>query len=146
MLNSVCMLGRIAQDLELKNSSSGLPYLNFSIANSKRSKDGEDEVSFFKLVAFGKIAETIFNYFSKGDRILIQGELKQNSYTDKEGVKKSDVSIIVSAIDFVETKKQNNNQGAKNTQSTQSTKSQGGKSIMHGVKKQIEIYDEEIPF
>lgn len=142
MLNSVCMLGRITQDLELKNSSSGLPYLNFSIANSKRSKDGEDEVNFFKLVAFGKIAETIFNYFSKGDRILIQGELKQNIYIDKE-VKKSDVSIIVSAIDFVETKKQNNNQGAK---STQSTNAKGGNSIMHEVKKEIEIYDEEIPF
>lgn len=143
MLNSVCMLGRITQDLELKNSSSGFSYLNFSIANSKRNKDGEDEVSFFKLVAFGKIAETIFNYFSKGDRILIQGELKQNRYTDKEGAKKSDVIIIVSAIDFVETKKQNNNQGAK---STQSAKAQGGKSIMHEVKKEIEIYDEEIPF
>lgn len=139
MLNSVCMLGRITQDLELKNSSSGFSYLNFSIANSKRSKDGEDEVSFFKLVAFGKIAETIFNYFSKGDRILIQGELKQNRYTDKEGVKKSDVSIIVSGIDFVETK----NQGAK---STQSTKAQGGKSIMHEVEKEIQIYNEEIPF
>lgn len=142
MLNSVCMLGRITQDLELKNSSSGFSYLNFSIANSKRNKDGE-EVSFFKLVAFGKIAETIFNYFSKGDRILIQGELKQNIYTDKEGGKKSDVSIIVSAIDFIETKKQNNNQGAK---STQSTKAQGGNSIMHEVKKEIEMYDEEIPF
>lgn len=143
MLNSVCMLGRITQDLELKNSSSGLSYLNFSIANSKRSKDGEDEVSFFKLVAFGKIAETIFNYFYKGDRILIQGELKQNRYTDKEGFKKSDVIIIVSAIDFVENKNQSNNQGAK---STQSTKAQGGNSIMHEVKKEIEIYDEEIPF
>lgn len=138
MLNNVCMLGRITQDLELKNSSSGLSYLNFSIANSKRNKDGEDEVSFFKLVAFGKIAETIFNYFSKGDRILIQGELKQNRYTDKEGVKKSDVSIIVSAIDFVEIKNKSNKQGAKSTQ--------GGKSIMHEVKKEIEIYDEEIPF
>lgn len=143
MLNSVCMLGRITQDLELKSSSSGFSYLNFSIANSKRSKDGEDEVSFFKLAAFGKIAETIFNYFSKGDRILIQGELKQNRYTDKEGFKKSDVIIIISAIDFVETKNKSNNQGAK---STQSTKAQGGESIMHEVKKEIAIYDEEIPF
>lgn len=143
MLNCVCILGRITQDLELKNSSSGLAYLNFSIANSKRIKDGEDEVNFFKLVAFGKIAETIFNYFSKGDRILIQGELKQNRYTDKEGTKKSDVSIIVGAIDFIETKNQSNKQEAKNTQST---KAQGGNSIMHEVKKEIEIYDEEIPF
>ena len=77
MLNSVCMLGRITQDLELKNSSFGFSYLNFSIANSKRSKDGEDEVSFFKLVAFGKIAETIFKYFSKSNNlsyILIQND------------------------------------------------------------------------
>lgn len=142
MLNSVCMLGRITQDLELKNSSSGLPYLNFSIANSKRNKDGEDEVNFFKLVAFGKIAETIFNYFSKGDRILIQGELKQNRYTDSQGVKKSDVSIIVSAIDFIETKNQSNKQEAK---STQSTKAQGGNSIMREVEKEM-ASDEEIPF
>lgn len=102
-MNSINILGRLTKQPELKTSQSGKYYSNFSIAVNTGWGDNK-ETSFFNCMSFGKTAETVVQYFSKGHRILIDGSLKQDSWSDKDGNKRTSVSIIVNRVDFIEQK------------------------------------------
>ena len=105
--NNVDFLGRITHDLELRQLPSGVAVLDFNLArNRMKPKDGGDpETDFVRCTAFGKTAETINTYFSKGDRIGIGGRLQVDNYEDKDGNKRSTTKIIVESIEFIESKK-----------------------------------------
>ena len=111
MYNKVIMMGRIANDLELKTTTSGASVLSFRIAVDRRYQvKGEDRKSdFFNVVAWRNEAEFISRYFSKGRMILIEGELQTRSYTDKNGNTAYVTEIIVDRSTF--TGEKSNNQG-----------------------------------
>ena len=102
MYNKVIMLGRIVQDLELKTTPSGVTVLTFSIAVDRRyqTKGEEKKSDFFNCVAWRNEAEFISRYWSKGKPILVEGELQNRSYTDKNGVQRQVTEIIVDRACF----------------------------------------------
>lgn len=104
-INKLIIMGRFVHDASLKQSASGINIANFSIACNEYKKDGADDVSFFNCVAFDKLAETISKYFKKGSRILLDGQLKQERWQDKEGKNKDKTVIIVNKIFFVDSSK-----------------------------------------
>ena len=112
MYNKVILMGRIANDLELKTTTSGASVLSFRIAVDRRYQvKGEDRKSdFFNVVAWRNEAEFISRYFSKGRMILIEGELQTRSYTDKNGNTAYVTEIIVDRSTF--TGEKSNTQGA----------------------------------
>ena len=87
MYNKVIMMGRIVNDLELRSTPAGASVLSFRIAVDRRFQTkGEDRKSdFFNVVAWRNEAEFISRYFAKGRMILIEGELQNRSYQDKNG-------------------------------------------------------------
>lgn len=105
-MNKVLELGRLTKDPELNfAANSGTAVCRFSIAVQRpRSKDESD---FFNCVAFGKTAETIAKFFKKGQRILIEGELRTGSYDAKDGSKRYTTDIIVNTFNFIDYTKQN---------------------------------------
>lgn len=107
MYNKVIMLGRITQDLELKTTPNGVSVLQFSIACDRRyqTKGEEKKSDFFNCVAWRNEAEFISKYWSKGRPILIEGELQNRSYDDKNGVKRYVTEIIVDRATFTGDKK-----------------------------------------
>ena len=88
MLNNLSILGRVTKPLELRYLQNGTAVLNFDIANSIKVKDNE-VTTFLRCVCYGRSAEVINQFVSKGDRVLLQGELRQNSYQDSSGATKS---------------------------------------------------------
>ena len=102
-MNTVNIIGRFTKDISLESSTSGTSYLRNSIAVDRRG-EGND---FFNVTAFGKTAEFINRYFSKGSKIAITGHLQSDSFTNKEGKKVSSVQIIIDAVDFCEKKETN---------------------------------------
>ena len=82
--NKVVLMGRITREIELKCIGSGTSLVDLGIAVNERRKarDGtwQDEVHFFKAAFWGKKAEVISQYFSKGDVILVEGRLKHNRW------------------------------------------------------------------
>lgn len=90
--NQVIVIGRITQNLELKKLPTGNSVLSFSVATNDNYKDKNgqkvEQVDFHNVTAFGKTAETITQYFVKGQEILVQGKLKTQSWDDKETGKK----------------------------------------------------------
>lgn len=87
MYNKVIMMGRIANDPELRTTPNGHSVCSFRIAVERRFKnnDGERTTDFFNVVAWNKTAETVTKYFAKGKMILVEGEMTTRQYTDKNG-------------------------------------------------------------
>lgn len=140
MLNNLSILGRVTKPLELRYLQNGTAVLNFDIANSIKVKDNE-VTTFLRCVCYGRSAEVINQFVSKGDRVLLQGELRQNSYQDSSGATKTYHYLQVNSFDFIESK---NKEQAPQMPTTQQTKEQ--KQRADFVKNIIENDDDVIPF
>ena len=101
----------------------------------------KDDTSFFDIVAFGKTAELLNNYCGKGSKVLIEGNLKQDRFQDKEGKNRSVVRVIANRIEFLDSK--GNNQSQKQQEQTTQTKSKNPFANANGP---IEITDDMLPF
>lgn len=98
-MNNHTIHGRLVRDPELtprKNSDSS-DRVNFTVAVDRRFGD---ETDFFDCVAFGRTAEVIDKYFSKGKEIIVSGDGQLHSYEGKDGIKRKSYSIFVQSFDF----------------------------------------------
>lgn len=103
-MNKVFLSGRLTRDPEVKTSQAGKSYTRVGIAVDRRFSKG-NEADFFTLIAFGKTAEFIGNWFSKGSKILVEGAVQIDNYEDKEGIKRKDVAVLVDQVEFADSKK-----------------------------------------
>ena len=95
-LNSVILIGRLTRDPEYKIVGEGSSLVNFSIANNRTyvvNGVKKDETHYFECVAWGKLAEIIKEYASKGKQILVEGRLVQETWDTQDGKKASKVKI-----------------------------------------------------
>lgn len=106
MLNRVVLMGRITNDLEVKQTQSGLSVLRFNVAVDRPAKQGaEKQTDFISCTAFGQRAEFIGRYFGKGRMIAIEGNLKTGSY-DKNGITVYTTDVWVDSVSFTGEKRQ----------------------------------------
>lgn len=101
-MNKVQLIGRLTKDTELKATTTGVALVHFSVAVDRRSQD--QDADFFECVAFGKTAEFITKFFTKGMKIAIAGKMQNNNYTDKKGVTHYGFNVIVEEAEFCERK------------------------------------------
>ncbi|OFP91216.1 single-stranded DNA-binding protein [Staphylococcus sp. HMSC072D04] len=143
MTNLTILTGRITKDLELKQAGQ-TQVTNFSLAVDNPFK--KDDTSFFDIVAFGKTAELLNNYCGKGSKILIEGNLKQDRFQDKEGNNRSVVRVIANRIEFLDSKgsSQQNNQPQQQRQAPAGNNPFG--NGMQNANGPIEITDDDLPF
>ena len=105
-LNKVILSGRLTCDPEVKYSKNDNAYARVGIAVDRPFSKGKDkEVDFFNLVVFGKTAEFLGKYFSKGSKLLVEGTLQTSEYKDKDGNDRKGVDVIVNAVEFADSKK-----------------------------------------
>lgn len=112
-MNSVIMIGRLAKDPELRFvAGSGKAVSNFNIAVD-RPFSKEKQADFFRVVVWGKTAENVANYMSKGKKVAVKGYLTARSYDAANGEKKYITEIIADNVEFLEwgDKKETSNQG-----------------------------------
>lgn len=112
MLNRVILMGRITQDLELKQTPSGASVLAFNIAVDRGYvKQGEErQTDFITCVAWNQRAEFINKYFAKGRMIGIDGSLRSRTYDDKNGSRHYITEVFVDQVSFTgESKHKNEN-------------------------------------
>ena len=102
-MNNLSIIGRITRELEMKTIGQ-TNILNFSIAVGMFKKD---DTSFFDVTAFGKTAELINQYLSKGSQIGITGSIRQESW-EKDGQKRSRVVINAQNVQFIGGKNESN--------------------------------------
>jgi single-strand DNA-binding protein len=98
-VNKVILLGNLGRDAELSYTPSGQPLSKVSLATSRRwqdkaSGDWQEETEWHNLVIWGKTAENMTQYLTKGQRVFIEGRIKSRTW-EKEGVKHYATDIIV---------------------------------------------------
>lgn len=151
-MNKVTIIGTITADIELKYAPSGSAVTNFSIAYNKKYKgqDGQlvEKVSFFDVSAFGRNAEVINEFFRKGSRIGITGELEQQQWKAQDGSNRSKVSIRLEQFDFIDKKESQDNQGGYEQQQPpqQQRQEPQATSYRQPAPPEVSIEEDEIPF
>ena len=108
MLNRVILMGRITQDLELKQTTGGTSVLSFSVAVDRNFvKQGEErQTDFINCVAWRQQAEFISKYFGKGRMIALEGNLRTRTYDDRNGTKHYVTEVFVDSVSFTGEKAQ----------------------------------------
>ena len=107
-MNKVIIIGRFTRDPEIKYTTgeNATATARFSLAVNRRfkNKEGNYDADFINCVAFGKTAEFIEKYFTKGMAIGITGRIQTGSYINNEGQKVYTTEVVVEETEFVESK------------------------------------------
>ena len=108
MVNKAILMGRLVADPELKQTTSNISVCKFTIAINRpfAPKDGgERQSDFINIVVWRNTAEFVSKYFSKGKMIIVEGALRNNNYTDSNGVKHYTIEVHADNVSFGENKK-----------------------------------------
>lgn len=107
MYNKVILVGNLTRDIEMKFSQASLAIASAAIATSRKfTVNGEkrDEVCFVDITFFGRSAEIANQYLSKGSKILVEGRLVFDQWSDQNGQKRSKHSVTVDVMQMLSTK------------------------------------------
>ncbi len=101
-LNKALLIGRLTADPQTKNLPSGTQVCNFGLATDRyftdKSGQKQKQTDFHNIVAFGKLAEIISQYLTKGGLVFIEGRIRTRSWEDASGQKKYRTEIIAERI------------------------------------------------
>ena len=102
MKNKVQLIGNVGNDPEIKTLDGGKKVANLTIAtnDSYKNEKGEkvEQTEWHKVVAWGKTAEIIEKYVTKGKEVVVEGKLTHRSYDDKNGEKRYITEVVVSEL------------------------------------------------
>ena len=109
MINVITLTGNMTRDPEAR-AVGDKTVCNFTLAVNRPWKT--DDVDFIRCQAWGAIAENTAKYCSKGSKVAVTGRLQIRNYEDKEGAKKTIAEVNCSQVQFLDSKKDNNNSGS----------------------------------
>ena len=137
-MNKVILIGRLTKDPELRFAAgSGTGVTRFTVAVNRKKKD--DGADFINCVSFGKIAETIAQYLTKGRQIAIAGHIQIGSYDAQDGTKRYTTDVVVENFEFIGDSKGQ----ASNNKTGQDTPFDGGWGMNDDITP---VDDGDIPF
>ena len=102
MANVVVLVGRLSSDPTVRYTPSQVAVASFTVAVDRPfAKEGQQTADFIRCQAFGKTAEFIEKYFTKGKPIGLTGRIQTGSYTDKNGNKVYTTDVVAERVEFV---------------------------------------------
>lgn len=110
-INNATLIGRLTRDEDLEYTAGGMAIGKISVAINRRVKKGQewvDEANYFDVVIFGKQAENLKRFLTKGKQVGVSGFLKQDRWTDQNGQNKSRVTIVANDIQLLGGKSEGN--------------------------------------
>jgi single-strand DNA-binding protein len=103
-LNCLMMIGTLTKDAETQHGADGSPRTTFTIAVKRgwKTPDGEqkEETELVSVVAFKKLAETLSNNLSKGQKVYVEGRMQTRKWTDQEGVERHMINLVANQVVF----------------------------------------------
>lgn len=153
--NKIIIVGNLGRDPELRYTPQGTPVCTFSVATNERRKDksGEqqDITTWFRITVWGRQAETVSQYLTKGRRVYLEGRLHVEEYTDREGKQRHSLEVNASEVHFLDSSQ--GSEGIPVRQAAQSAGSTGSRGGGGGGGRGEpsgggggDIEDDEIPF
>jgi len=107
MLNKVILMGRLCADPEFRQTPSGTATCRIRIAVNRQfvnKQTGERETDFINVTCWRQTAEFVSRYFHKGSMIIVEGSLRNNDWTDQNGVKHYSMDVQADNVSFGESK------------------------------------------
>lgn len=145
-INKVIILGNIGNDPEMRYSQQGAAFATFSVATSERFKDKDgqqqERTEWHRCKTFGKLAEIVGQYVTKGSKVYVEGQLRTEEWTDKQGQKRSMTGVIVNELQMLDGKKESQQIPAAN-------RSPHNPATARNVQQPVvaaDDFDEDIPF
>ncbi|PWT91987.1 MAG: single-stranded DNA-binding protein [Blastocatellia bacterium] len=136
--NKIILVGNLGRDPELRYTAQGTPVCSFSLATNERRKDrnGEmqDHTTWFKVVLWNRQAETASQYLQKGRPVYIEGRLRVEEWTDRDGKPRYTLEVHATDMQFIGS--------ARSDEPVQ----ERAASAAAGPVEQPDITDEDIPF
>ncbi len=162
MLNRVVLVGRLTRDPEMRFTQSQRAVCSFNIAVNRNftSASGEREADFVNIVSWGKTAENVSKYMSKGSLVAIDGRIQTRNYDNDRGERVYVTEVVADSVTFLESKnsqnsrtpsdfsssshsaKQHNNQATNNN----SQSFDSNKDPFADFGNTVDISDDDLPF
>jgi single-strand DNA-binding protein len=106
--NKIVIVGYLGRDPEIRNTPQGTAVCHFTIATTEKRKDrtgeAQDVTTWFRVSAWGRQAEVANQYLSKGKQVYVEGRLRQEEYTDRDGVRRQSLEVNATDIQFLGTR------------------------------------------
>lgn len=132
-VNKYTCVGNLGRDPDVRYTDRGGAVANMSVAIGERKKEGDtwkDHTEWVRVVAFGKLAELVEKFLTKGRQVYVEGRLQTRSYKDKDGVEKWSTEVVAREILFL---------GGPNS-------AQGGAGKSNPVRDDFLEGDDDLPF
>ena len=138
--NRIIIVGNLGRDPELRYTAQGTPVCSFSMATNERRKDknGEmqDHTTWFRVTLWNRLAETASQYLQKGRQVYIEGRLRVEEYTDRDGKPRHSLEVFATDMQFI---------GSRGDDVPHERAASAGASSGPG-EAQPDLSDEDIPF
>ena len=103
--NKVIVVGNLGRDPELRYTPQGTPLCTFSIASNERRKsqagEAQDVTTWFRVTVWGRQAETVAQYLTKGRSVYVEGRLHVEEWTDREGKPRFTLEVNATDVQFI---------------------------------------------
>jgi len=107
MLNKGIIIGRLVRDVELRRTQTDKSVCSITVAVDRDFKsEGQPTADFIDVICFGKTAEFVSKWFSKGSMIVIDGRIQTRNWEDKNGNKRISVEVVAERVNFGGSKKE----------------------------------------
>lgn len=137
-MNKCIITGRIANNLEIRSTNTGKSICEFRLAtNRPTNRDGERVADFINCRVWGKTAENLTKYQNKGNLIAVIGRMQVDRYEDKEGNTRYSNYVLVEDLEYLERKKENNQEEVKEIENFSTTTE---------VQQQFDYDSSDLPF
>lgn len=138
-VNRVILIGNLGRDPEMRYTQGGEPIANFSLATSEswtdKTGNKQERTEWHKVEVFGKVAQVVRDYCTKGKQIYVEGSIRYDEWTDKEGNKRFTTKIRVS--------------GPNSRLVLLGSRGDGGSrpaAVQEGPPEEIQVTDDDVPF
>ncbi len=110
--SKITLIGNMTRDPELRQTTSGISVVSFTLAVNRKDKDGTESVDYVEIVCYDKRAELVARYVKKGDPLFVEGRLQSRKWTDKQGQTRVQWEVLAFEVVFISAGRENSSQGA----------------------------------
>ncbi|MDP7070465.1 MAG: single-stranded DNA-binding protein [Phycisphaerales bacterium] len=114
-VNKVFLMGNLTRDVQLKHTANNTAVANLGLAVNRRYRNNagemQEETTFVDCEAWGRTAETMAKYLSKGRPVFIEGRLRLDEWQDREGNRRSKLVVVIDTFTFVDSRGGNSGGG-----------------------------------
>lgn len=153
-INKVILVGNVGKDPEVRYTTGGAAVTTLSVATSeqwtdKQTQEKKEHTEWHRVKFFGRLAEIAGEYLRKGSQVYIEGRLKTDKYTDKEGIERYSTDIVANEMQMLGGRPGGSEGGARGSAPARPATSEQGRefgSRPAAAPAPAPFEDDEIPF